>query len=192
MEPRRARTKRPAAFRRHNPQNTGASACDTCSPELLYYELLKCLQPFSMSCWDFASTSDPNSTHGCVHDEHCCGEQPKNKQNPQILRCIRAWVRATNYHDAGLIGTISYLSNVANEIPSTFCWTIPKLRYNSITGACCLCCMCYKRCLCSWSCWMSCSWWNGLFIYPWRAISFAHCGPKTWSLGGWKSAKLNK
>ena len=42
------------------------------------------LDSFSMCWWDCASTGDPDSTHGCVHEEHCYVEQSKNERVPQL------------------------------------------------------------------------------------------------------------
>ena len=83
-----SRTERAAAFLWQNPyrvpieENTRASARDICIPELLYYELLCCWEPFIMPWWDCAFTTDPNSTNGCVHDKHSYGEQPKQERVP--------------------------------------------------------------------------------------------------------------
>ena len=46
-----------------------------------------------MSWWDCASTGDPDSTHGCVHGDHCYVEQSKNERIPQlhylkVFRCV--------------------------------------------------------------------------------------------------------
>ena len=61
-----------------------------------------------MSWWDCASTGDLDSTHGCVHGDHCYVEQSKKERIPQlqyfqVCRCVGTscvHAQSTNYHGA--------------------------------------------------------------------------------------------